>query len=94
MEPLMTANTAVAGANMAVFGILVAVFFGTYLRTRAQLPLGMIFFAALLFVHNAITVYAYFDMMPLYAAALLPYMLAIYVAELAGVLVLLRVSLQ
>lgn len=94
MEPLMTASTIVSGANMAVLGILIRVFGGIYSRTRAQLPLGMIFFAGLLFLHNAITVYAYFSMMELYAAALLPYLLAIYVAELAGILVLLKISLE
>lgn len=94
MEPLMTASTIVSGANMVALGILMKVFGTMYSRTRAQLPLGMIFFAGLLFLHNAITVYAYFSMMELYAAALLPYLLAIYVAELAGILVLLKIALQ
>jgi hypothetical protein len=65
-----------------------------YSKTRAQLPLGMIFFAGLLFLHNVIGVYAYFSMMDLYAAALLPYLLAVHVAELAGILILLRITLQ
>jgi hypothetical protein len=54
----------------------------------------MIFFAGLLFLHNVIGVYAYFSMMELYAAALLPYLLAVHVAELAGILILLRITLQ
>ncbi len=90
----MTASTIVSGANMAALGVLAKVFATMYSRTRAQLPLGMIFFAGLLFVHNVITVYAYFSMTDLYAAPLLPYLLAIDAAELGGVLVLLRVSLQ
>lgn len=65
-----------------------------YSKTKAQLPLGMIFFAGLLFLHNVIGVYAYFSMMPLYAAALLPYLLAVHVAELAGILILLKITLQ
>ncbi|HJU13248.1 MAG TPA: hypothetical protein VJ792_02190 [Candidatus Nitrosotalea sp.] len=94
MEPLMTASTIVSGANMAALGVLVKVFASMYSRTRAQLPLGMIFFAGLLFLHNVITVYAYFSMMELYAAALLPYLLAIHAAELGGILVLLKITLQ
>ncbi len=94
MEPIMTASTIVSGANMIVLGILVAVFVKIYSRTKAQLPLGMIFFAGLLFLHNVIGVYAYFSMMELYAVALLPYLLAVHVAELAGILIFLKITLQ
>jgi len=94
MEPIMTASTMVSGANMIVLGVLVGVFIKIYSRTKAQLPLGMIFFAGLLFLHNVIGVYAYFSMTELYASALLPYLLAVHVAELAGILILLRITLQ
>jgi len=90
----MTASTIISGANMVVLGILVGVFIKIYSRTKAQLPLGMIFFAGLLFLHNVIGVYAYFSMMELYAAALLPYLLAVHVAELAGILIFLKITLQ
>ena len=94
MEPIMTASTMVSGANMIVLGVLVGVFIKIYSRTKAQLPLGMIFFAGLLFLHNVIGVYAYFSMTELYATALLPYLLAVHVAELAGILIFLRITLQ
>ncbi len=94
MEPIMTASTLVSAANMIALGILIGVFVKIYAKTRAQLPLGMIFFSGLLFLHNAIGVYAYFSMMELYATALLPYLLAVHVAELAGILVLLKITLQ
>lgn len=94
MEPIMTASTIVSGANMIALGVLIGVFAKMYSRTKAQLPLGMIFFSGLLFLHNVIGVYAYFSMMELYAAALLPYLLAVHVAELAGILILLRITLQ
>jgi hypothetical protein len=94
MELIMTASTIVSSANMVVLGILMAVFGKMYSKTKAQLPLGMIFFSGLLFLHNVITVYAYFSMMELYAAALLPYLLAVHMAELAGILVLLKITLQ
>ena len=94
MEPVMTASTVVSGANMIALGLLIGVFAKMYSKTKAQLPLGMIFFAGLLFLHNLIGVYAYFSMMELYAAALLPYLLAVHIAELAGILVLLKITLQ
>jgi len=94
MEPVMTASTIVSGANMIALGVLIGVFAKMYSKTKAQLPLGMIFFAGLLFLHNLIGVYAYFSMMELYAAALLPYLLAVHVAELAGILILLKITLQ
>ena len=94
MEPIMTISTIVSGLNMIVLGILIAVFTKIYQKTKAQLPLGMIFFAALLFLHNIIGVYAYFSMMELYAAALLPYLLAVHIAEFAGILIFLKITLQ
>ena len=90
----MTASTVVSGANMIALGLLIGVFAKMYSKTKAQLPLGMIFFAGLLFLHNLIGVYAYFSMMELYAAALLPYLLAVHIAELAGILILLKITLQ
>ena len=94
MEPIMTASTIVSGANMIALGVLVGVFAKIYSKTKAQLPLGMIFFAGLLFLHNIIGVYAYFSMMELYATALLPYLLAVHVTELAGILIFLKITLQ
>jgi hypothetical protein len=94
MEPIMTASTIVSGANMIALGVLVMVFAKMYSKTKAQLPLGMIFFAGLLFLHNVLGVYAYLTMMELYAIALLPYLLAVHVAELAGILIFLKITLQ
>jgi len=94
METVMTASTIVSGANIIVLGALIGIFSKIYLKTKAQLPLGMIFFAGLLALHNIIGVYSYFSMTELYAVALLPYLLAVHTAELAGVLILLKVTLQ
>ncbi|MGI0087917.1 MAG: hypothetical protein ACREBI_08145 [Nitrosotalea sp.] len=94
MEFIMTVSTIVSSTNMVVLGILMGIFGKMYSKTKAQLPLGMIFFSGLLFLHNVITVYAYFSMMELYAAALLPYLLAVHAAELAGILILLKITLQ
>ena len=94
MEPIMTISTIVSGLNMIVLGVVIGVFVKMYQKTKAQLPLGMIFFAGLLFLHNIIGVYAYFSMMELYATALLPYLLAVHIAEFAGILIFLKITLQ
>jgi len=94
MEPIMTISTIVSGLNMIVLGVVMGVFVKMYQKTKAQLPLGMIFFAGLLFLHNIIGVYAYFSMMELYAVALLPYLLAVHIAEFAGILIFLKITLQ
>ena len=94
MDPIMTISTIVSGLNMIVLGVVISVFVKMYQKTKAQLPLGMIFFSALLFLHNIIGVYAYFSMMELYAAALLPYLLAVHIAEFAGILIFLKITLQ
>ncbi len=59
---------------------------------KAVFTLGLIFFAGMLLLHNIITVYAYFAMAPLYNEALLPYFVAIHLAELAGISALLKIT--
>jgi hypothetical protein len=54
--------------------------------------MGLMFFVSLLMLHNLIAVYAYFAMEQLYAIGLLPYLLGIHIAELAGLSVLFRVT--
>jgi hypothetical protein len=94
MELIMTANTAISGINVIALGIISGVFAMMYMKTKAQLPLGMIFVSALLLIHNIIGVYGYFSMTELYAQALLPYLFGVHIAELGGVLILLKITLQ
>lgn len=90
----MMANTAISGINMIVLGIVLGVFITIYLKTRAVLPIGMAFVSGLLLIHNIIGVYGYVSMTELYAPVLLPYFFGIHIAELAGVLILLKITLQ
>ncbi len=94
MESIMTGNTVVSSINIIALGIISGVFVMMYLKTKAQLPLGMIFVSALLLIHNIIGVYGYVSMTELYAPVLLPYLFGVNIAELAGVLILLRITLQ
>jgi len=93
LDPLIGANAIVASANIAVLIALLVLYARVYRSSKASFTVGLILFASLLMLHNVIAVYGYFIMEPLYAPALVPYFLAIHVAELGGLLVLLRITL-
>jgi hypothetical protein len=93
LDPLIGANSIVASANIAVLIALLVLYARVYRSSKASFTVGLILFASLLMLHNVIAVYGYFIMEPLYAPALVPYFLAIHVAELGGLLVLLRITL-
>jgi hypothetical protein len=93
LEPLISANAIVALANIAVLIALLVVYVRIYKTSKAIFTVGLILFASLLMLHNIIAVYGYFMMEPLYAEALVPYFLVIHIAELAGLSILLRITL-
>lgn len=92
MSIIMDASAIVNAANVAILTSLLILYGRIYGNTRAQFTLGLIFFASLLLVQNAIGIYSYVTMAPFFADAILPYLLAINIAELAGLAVLLRVT--
>jgi hypothetical protein len=94
LDPLIGANAIVASANIAVLIALLVLYARVYRSSKASFTVGLILFTSLLMLHNVIAVYGYFIMEPLYAPALVPYFLAIHVAELGGLLVLLRITLM
>ena len=93
MEPLITANAIVALVNIAILIALLIIYVKVYKSSRAKFTVGLMIFVGLLMLHNIIALYGYFMMEPLYAEALIPYFLAIHIAELAGLSVLLRITL-
>ena len=93
MDPLISANAIVASANIAVLIALLVLYAKVCKTSKANFTIGPILFASLLMLYNIIAVYGYFMMEPLYAPALVPYFLAIHVAELGGLLVLFRITL-
>ena len=80
--------------NMIVLGILIYIFGKMYAKTRAQLPLGMIVVAGMLFLHNVIGAFAYFSMDQIFSYEIFPYMLGVGIAELAGLLIFLKITLD
>jgi hypothetical protein len=89
----MNISTVVSVLNVAVLSILLVIYTKTYLKSRAVFTIGLMFFTVMLMLHNLIAVYAYLVMAPLYPDELLPYFVAIHIAELVGIVSLLRVTI-
>jgi hypothetical protein len=93
MNPLMGASAIVGMANIGILITLLVIYFRVYKNSKATFTIGLIFFVCLLMLHNIIAVYAYFAMQQLYSVGLLPYFVGVHIAELAGLSVLLRITL-
>ena len=94
MEPTSLILSIVSIANMCILGILIAIFGKMYGKTRAQLPLGMIVVTVMLFLHNVIGALAYFSMGMIFSQEIFPYMLGVGIAELAGLIIFLKITLD
>jgi hypothetical protein len=79
---------------MGILGIIIAIFGRMFSKTRAQLPLGMIVVAGMLFLHNVIGGIAYFSMEMIFSNEIFPYMLGVGIAELAGLIIFLKITLD
>ena len=89
----MEISAALSLANVALLITLFIIYIKIYRSSKAIFTLGLMFFAGMLMLHNAIAVYAYVAMEPLYNEALLPYFVAIHAAELVGIAVLLKITI-
>ena len=94
MESTSLVLSIVSIANMVVLGVLIFIFGKMYGKTKAQLPLGMIVVTSMLFLHNIIGGLAYFPMDQLFSHEIFPYMLGVGIAELAGLLIFLKITLD
>ncbi len=94
MEPTSLVLSIISIANMAVLSVLIYIFGKMYGKTKAQLPLGMILVTSMLFLHNIIGGLAYFSMDQLFSAEIFPYMLGVGIAELGGLLIFLKITLD
>jgi hypothetical protein len=92
MALMMDVSSVVSMANMAILVVLLAVYGRIYNKTGATFTIGLMIFAGMLMLHNVIAVYGYFAMAPLYSDDLLPYFVGIHIAELAGLIALLKVT--
>lgn len=89
----MYAAIGLASVNSVILAGLIYLYARIFLKTRASYSMGLVFFAGLLLIHNLLTVYAYGTMSALFGPEALPYLSAMGGAELAGLLVLLRITM-
>ena len=94
MESTSLILSIVSIANMGILGIIITIFGRMFSKTRAQLPLGMIVVAGMLFLHNVIGGVAYFSMEMLFSNEIFPYMLGVGIAELVGLIIFLKITLD
>ena len=94
MESTSLVLSIVSIANMGILGILICMFGKMYASTKAQLPLGMIVVAGMLFLHNVIGALAYFSIEKIFSHDVFPYMLGVGIAELAGLIIFLKITLE
>ncbi len=92
MNILVASSAGIALINVALLVALLTIYARTYKNTKASVTIGLMFFAGMLILHNIIAVYAYFAMEPLYSMELLPFFVVTHLAELAGIAVLLKVT--
>lgn len=93
MTLLMDVSSIVSMVNTVILVVLLAMYAKIYRRTRATFTIGLIVFAGMLMLHNIIAIYGYFAMAPLYSDDLLPYFAGIHIAELVGLIALLKVTI-
>jgi hypothetical protein len=92
MALLMDISSLASMANMAILIALLVVYARIYIKTRATFTIGLVVFASMLMLHNGIAIYGYFAMAPLYSDKLLLYFAGIHIAELVGLIALLKVT--
>lgn len=93
MVMLMDASSIISMANVAILAALLSVYGRIYRKTGATFTIGLMIFAGMLMLHNVLAIYGYFAMAPLYSEDLLPYFVGIHIAELAGLIALLKVTM-
>jgi len=79
--------------NAALLVVLLVVFAGIAIRSRASHSIGLTFFALLLLANSLLTVYSYVAMAPFFGREALPYLSMVSVLEFVGLAVLLRITL-
>jgi hypothetical protein len=89
-----TINALINMVNLGLLGALVFIFAKIYRNSRANFTLGLIFFCSLLMINSIISVYSYITMSMLFSDVLVPYLLTISIAEMAGFIIFLKITLE
>ncbi len=83
-DAFMTGSIIVGGANALLAAALLAVYGGTFARTKAPFTLALLVFSGAFLTQNALVVFSYLDMMPLIPNVFTPFLLGIGILEAAG----------
>jgi hypothetical protein len=92
MTLLMDVSSIVSMVNTVILVVLLSIYANIYRKTGATFTIGLMVFAGMLMLHNIIAIFGYFAMAPLYSDDLLPYFVGIHIAELVGLIALLKVT--
>lgn len=82
-----------ASINSVILMGLIYLYAKIAVKTKASYSVGLVFFAGLLLLHNLLTALAYGTMSPLFGSEALPFLSAMGSAELAGLVVLLKMTI-
>lgn len=82
----------IASVNSVILLGLVYLYARIFFRSHASYAMGLTFFATMLLLQNLLTAVAYGTMSPLFGSEALPYLSVIGGTELAGLLMLLRMT--
>ena len=91
---LMELSMYTAAISAILLLVLVAVYIRVYRDTHAQFSLGLSIFASILFAQNVLAVYSFVTMASFILDPFLPFLLAINIAQVLGVLVILRTTIK
>ena len=80
-------------ASILLLG-LALVYLRMYRDTRAQFSLGLVIFALILLAQNILAVYSFVIMSPFIGDPFLPYLLGINLAQVLGIIVLLKTTIR
>jgi hypothetical protein len=93
MNPMMVVAIVFSSLNSVLLLILLFVFAGIAIRSRASHSIGLMFFALLLLANSVLTAYSYATMAPFFGKEALPFLSTISVLEFVGLAVLLKITL-
>ena len=82
-----------ATVNSCILLVLLFVYSNIVRKTKAMYAAGLLVFSLLLLAHNLLTIFAYVFMAPVFGAEALPYLSGIAALELAGLSVLVKITL-
>jgi hypothetical protein len=93
MDPMMGIAVVFSLLNAVLLLVLLFVFAGIAVRSRASHSVGLMFFALLLLANSVLTAYSYATMAPFFGREALPYLSTMSVLEFVGLAVLLKITL-